>query len=38
MIHESCRTHLDMPSMSSLGHLEVKKSFGAFGFGFVLWD
>ena len=25
MIHESCRTHLDMPSMSSLGHLEVKK-------------
>ena len=25
MIHESCRTHLDMPSMSSLGRLEVKK-------------
>ena len=25
MIHESCKTHLDMPSMSSLGHLEVKK-------------
>ena len=27
MIHESCRTHLDMPSMSSLGRLEVKKKF-----------
>ena len=25
MIHESCRTHLDMSSMSSLGRLEVKK-------------
>ena len=25
MIHESCRTHLDMPSLSSLGRLEVKK-------------
>ena len=25
MIHESCKTHLDMSSMSSLGCLEVKK-------------
>ena len=34
MIHESCKTHLDMPSMSSLGRLEVKKKICAFGFGF----
>ena len=34
MIHESCRTLLDMPNMSSLGRLDVKKKFCTFGFGF----